>query len=36
MRFGEWDFKVKSGIRYISAKIDSIATKQNANISIEL
>ena len=35
MRFGEWDFKVKSGICYISAKIGSIATKQKTNILIE-
>ena len=35
MRFWEWDFKVKSGICYISAKNGSIASKQKANISIE-
>ena len=31
-----WIFKVKYGICYISAKNGPIATKQNANISIEL
>ena len=31
-----WIFKVKYGICYISAKNGLIATKQNANISIEL
>ena len=32
----EWDFKVKSEIFYISVKNGSIATKQKANISIEI
>ena len=32
----EFDFKVKYGICYISAKNDPIATKRKANISIEL
>ena len=31
-----WIFKVKYGICYISAKNDPIATKQNANILIEI
>ena len=31
-----WIFKVKYGIRYISAKNNQMATKQKANISIEL
>ena len=31
-----WIFKVKYGISYISAKSGPIATKQKANISIEL
>ena len=31
----EWDFKVKSEICYMSAKIGSIATKQKANLSVE-
>ena len=31
-----WILKVKYGIRYISAKIGPIPTKQKANIAIEL
>ena len=31
----EWDFKVKFGFCYISAKNGSIATKQKANITIK-
>ena len=32
----EWDYNVKSGICYISAKNGPFATKRKANMSIEI